>query len=77
MLFVALFRPTSIRLWQNMHVESVGAAFALMKKKHPPGELPFGNCICYSMLIGQYTHSCQNPKQRRSASWGRKRCVFA
>lgn len=29
------------------------------------------------MLIGSYTHSCQNPKQRRSVSWGRKRCVFA
>jgi len=52
LLFVALFRPTSIRLRPNMHVESVGVALALMKKKHPPGELPPKNAICYSMLIG-------------------------
>ena len=55
--------------------ESVGAAFAPMKK-HPPGRLPSGNAICYSMLIGSYTHFRPDPTQGCSVSWGRKRCVF-
>lgn len=74
-VFVAISCPISVRLRPNMHVESVGAAFAPMKK-YPPGRLPAEHLICYSMLIGSYTHFRLIPRQRRSVSWGRKRCVF-
>ena len=76
LFFVAISCPISIRLRPNMHVESVGAAFAPMKK-YPPGRLPAEHLICYSMLIGSYTHFRPDPTQGCSASWGRKRCAFA
>lgn len=51
LFFVAISCPISVRLRPNMHVESVGAALAPMKK-YPPGRLPAEHLICYSMLIG-------------------------
>ena len=75
LFFVAISCPISVRLRPNMHVESVGAAFAPMKK-YPPGRLPAEHLICYSMPIGSYTHFRPDPTQGCSASWGRKRCVF-